>query len=61
MPTPQDKMYLRQNKTAVSLSSRAGECGNKKSDRLLASEIPSCYTVVNIKPHHNSNEIAQMK
>ncbi len=31
-----------------------------KSDR-YPSEIPSCYTVVNIKPHHNSNEIAQMK
>ncbi|WP_251956678.1 hypothetical protein [Nostoc commune] len=28
--------YLRQNQTAVSLSSRAGECGNRKSDRILA-------------------------
>ncbi|MDZ8138126.1 MAG: hypothetical protein RM049_22935 [Nostoc sp. DedQUE04] len=33
MPTPQE--YLRQKKTAVSLSSRAGECGNRKSDRIL--------------------------
>ncbi|MEA5621885.1 hypothetical protein [Nostoc sp. UHCC 0251] len=31
MPTLQE--YLRQNQTAVSLSSRAGECGNRNSDR----------------------------
>ncbi|MBW4689450.1 MAG: hypothetical protein KME40_31265 [Komarekiella atlantica HA4396-MV6] len=33
-------MYLRQNKTAVSLSSRAGECGNRKSDRILVFRNP---------------------
>ncbi|MBN3873743.1 MULTISPECIES: hypothetical protein [unclassified Nostoc] len=42
------------------LTTETQRAQRRKSDR-YPSEIPSCYTVVNIKPDHNSNEIAQMK